>query len=149
MTDVINKLIALFLIVVMLLVAPLTLMRKTDRTQNEIRAINAMELFLDTCADAHQIDSFTFNRLADTLESCGMSVEISISTYDIVIADGHTYMWKTREITDLTDTIELELGDIIEIHVEEKTAERTHDIWHAIYKTSAKLFNETLVKMIK
>lgn len=149
MTDFINKMIALLLIVCMLLIAPLVEMRHMDRTQNKMNAINAMELFNDTVADAHQIDEDSYIRLVKTLESCGITADVTISTYVISIADGKTYMWKTAIIDDLSAPIPLELGDIIELHVEEKTLARAHNIWGKLFRTTTDLFDETLVKMIK
>lgn len=149
MTDVVNKIIAIFLIACMLLIAPLSVMRHSDRVQNEITALNAMEVFLDTVADAHQIDNQSYERLAKTLESCGITATIYIDTYDVTISDGKTYMWKTSTVSDLTIAKKLELGDIIALRVEEQTTARTHDLWGRLFGSSASIFDHTLMKMIK
>lgn len=149
MTDIINKLIALFLIVCMLLLAPLVTMRHSDRIQNEMTAINAIELFLDTCADAHQIDNSTYTRLTSTLESCGITANVEIELYEVVISQGETYLWKTAIITDLSTPTELLLGDLISIKVQEVSSARAANLWAKLFGATSTQFNETLVKMVK
>lgn len=149
MTDVVNKILALFLIVLMLLISPLAVMRQADRTQNKIAALNAMELFLDTCADAHQIDRGTFDRLTAALEADGITANVKINIYKVAISDGNTYLWKTALITNITDVYKLELGDIIELRVEEQTNARAGDLWLSLFGSSAATFEESFMKMIK
>lgn len=149
MTDVINKLISIFLICTMLLLAPLSLLRQSDRVSNKIAAVNAMEYFLDVVTDAHMIDEHAVRTLTTKLESCGMTVGIKIEIYDVVIAQGKTYMWKTAIITDLTDYTPLELGDIVTLTVTEQTTQRSANLWTAIFGSKADRFNETFQKMVK
>ena len=149
MSDVVNKILAIFLIVLMLLISPLAVMRQADRTQNKIAALNAMELFLDTCADAHQIDKSTFDRLTTSLEADGITANAKISIYKVVISEGETYMWRTGLITNIPDVYKLELGDIISLEVEEKTNARAGDVWLSFFGSTASEFNETLMRMIK
>lgn len=149
MTDIVNKLIAVFLICVMLLLAPLSVMQESDRAQNKISAVNAIELFLDTVTDAHLVDSNAVSRLTTTLESCGITANIRIETYEIVIAKGKTYMWKTDIITDLNNPTELVLGDIVSVTVTEQTRARSQNLWTKLFGSYADSFNETLIKMVK
>ena len=149
MTDIVNKLIAVFLICVMLLLAPLSVMQESDRAQNKISAVNAIELFLDTVTDAHLVDVNAVNRLTTTLESCGITANIRIETYEIVIAKGKTYMWKTGIITDLNNPTELVLGDIVSVTVTEQTRARSQNLWTKLFGSYADSFNETLIKMVK
>lgn len=149
MTDIVNKLIAVFLICVMLLLAPLSVMQGSDRAQNKISAVNAMELFLDTVTDAHLIDSSAVDRLVTTLESCGMTVSIRIETYEVVIAKGETYMWKTGIINNINNPTEIELGDIVSLTVTEQTSSRAQNLWTKLFGSSVDIFDETLVKMVK
>lgn len=149
MSDVVNKILAIFLIVLMLLISPLAMMRQSDRTQNKIAALNAMELFLDTCGDAHQINKSTYDRLTAELEACGITASTEINIYRVVISEGETYMWRTALITDITGEYKLQLGDIISLSVTEQTNARAGDVWLAFYGSSASRFEETLMRMIK
>ena len=149
MTDVVNKLIAVFLICIMLLLAPLSLMKQSDRVQNEIVAVNAMEFFLDTVTDAHMIDMHAYETLATTIEACGITANIKIETYEVVISQGKTYMWKTDIITDLNNYEPLVLGDIVSITVTEQTGARGQNLWTKLFGSSSDMFDETLVKMVK
>ena len=151
MTDVVNKFIAILLIACMLLISPLVLMRKSDRVQNEMRALNAMEQFLDTIGDAHMIDSESYDRLTKVIESCSITADITISTYDITISEGKTYMWKTGIVSTIpaSSPVLLDLGDVIELRVEEKTTIRSHDLWSTLFGSSTNLFDQTFVKIIK
>ena len=149
MTDIINKLIAIFLIVCMLLLAPLADMKQSDRIQNKMTAVNEMEIFLDSCADAHIIDYKAFERLATALESCGITADIDIELYEVMISQGETYMWKTAIITDLSTPQQLQLGDIISITVTEVTTERTANFWGKLFGSTNIGFEETLVKMVR
>ena len=149
MSDVINKFLAIFLIVLMLLISPLAVMRQADRTQNKIAALNAMELFLDTCADAHQIDRGTYERLTASLEADGITAHTQICVYKVVISEGHTYLWKTALITDVSSVYELELGDIISLEVTEQTNARAGDVWLSFFGSNASTFHEKFMRMIK
>lgn len=149
MTDIVNKILALFLIVLMLLISPLAVMRQADRTQNKIAALNAMELFLDTCADAHQIDIGTYNRLTAALEADGITANVKINIYKVAISEGNTYLWRTALITNIKDVYKLELGDIIELQVEEQTSARAGDVWLSFFGSSSAEFSESFMKMIK
>lgn len=149
MTDVINKMIAVFLICVMLLLAPLSLMKQSDRVQNQISAVNAMEFFLDTVTDAHMIDAHAYDALTTKLEAAGITANVKIEIYEVVISQGDTYLWKTGIITDLNDYQPLVLGDIVSITVNEETSARAQNLWTKMFGSSTDRFNETLVKMVK
>lgn len=149
MTDVVNKLIAVFLICVMLLLAPLSLMKQSDRVQNQISAVNAMEFFLDTATDAHLIDANAYNTMTTKLEAAGITANVKIEIYEVIISQGKTYIWKTGIITDLNTPTPLVLGDIVSITVEEQTASRSQNLWTKMFGSSADMFDETLLKMVK
>ncbi len=149
MTDIVNKLIAVFLICVMLLLAPLSLMKQSDRVQNQITAINAMEFFLDTVTDAHLIDANAYNKKTTKLEAAGITASVKIEIYEVVISQGKTYLWKTGIITDLNTPTTLVLGDIVTVTVEEETSSRTQNLWTKMFGSSAARFDETLMKMVK
>lgn len=149
MTDVINKMIAVFLICVMLLLAPLSLMKQSDRVQNQISAVNAMEFFLDTVTDAHMIDAHAYDVLTTKLEAAGITANVKVEIYEVVISQGDTYLWKTGIITDLNDYQPLVLGDIVSITVNEETSARAQNLWTKMFGSSTDRFNETLVKMVK
>lgn len=149
MTDVINKMIAVFLICVMLLLAPLSLMKQSDRVQNQISAVNAMEFFLDTVTDAHMIDAHAYDALTTKLEAAGITANVKVEIYEVVISQGDTYLWKTGIITDLNNYQPLVLGDIVSITVNEETSARAQNLWTKMFGSSTDRFNETLVKMVK
>lgn len=148
MTDIINKLIAVFLIYVMLLLSPLSLMHHSDRIQNEINVVNAMQLFLDTVTDAHIIDARSYEQLTLVLEASGVTANVKIETYRVVISQGKTYLWKTGIITDLNTPTELVLGDIVSITVEEQAAARAQNLWTKLFGSSVDIMDERLVKMV-
>ena len=143
-----KKILSVFLICVMLLLAPLSIMKQSDRVQNKITAANAMQLFLDTVSDAHLIDVRAYEQLTLTLESAGITANVKIETYKVVISQGKTYLWKTGIITDLNTPIELVLGDIISITVEEQAAARAQNLWTKLFGSSVDIFDETLVNVV-
>lgn len=149
MTDVVNKIIAVFLICAMLLLAPLSVMKQSDRVQNKITAVNAMEFFLDTVTDAHLIDAHSYENLTTMIEATGITANIKIEVYEVVISQGKTYLWKTAIITDLRNPVEIGLGDIVTVTVKEETTARTQNLWTKLFGSSAEQFDETLMKMVK
>ena len=123
-------------------------MKQTDRAQNEMKVINSMEFFLDVCADAHTITASDYHTLTLELESYGITADITLELYEVTISDNNTYLWKTAIITDLSDPIELKLGDIISLNVKELTAARTSSLWDKLFHATTINFDETLIKMV-
>lgn len=151
MTDFINKVITVILIVILLVIGPLNMQGMTDRTIQKIEALNQMSLFLDIVTDKGYIEAEDLDDLSRDMASTGLILNTSIELYRILATEENVVIAK---ITDVTYDRILENGGrytinqgyIVRLGVEEIADSTEANLWYRIISVKD-TFNEYLSEM--
>lgn len=151
MTDFLNKVLAIILAVVLLIIAPLNLSNLSDRTEQKLKALNSMQIWLDTVCDKGSINISDLDNLNDNIAATGIVAEVEVEEYRL-LADAQSVVL-AKQCTVSYDRIRTDGGEhivygtnVIRVHVVETAQSGAARLWSRIIGVDD-MFDETLSAM--
>lgn len=151
MTDFLNKVLAIILAAMLLLIAPLNMSNLSDRAESKLKALNEMQLWLDTVCDKGSININDLNNINDSIAATGIVADVIVEEYRL-LADASTVVL-AKQCTVGYDRVRTDGGthtiyntNVIRIHVIEKAPSSASRLWSRIIGVED-MFDETLSAM--
>lgn len=121
MTDFLNKIIAIILIFLMLVVAPMLISYKIDEALDKRNILNDVETFLDVVTDVKGISEEELDQLYINCNSYGMLVDVSVKVYmKTAVPDGaDAYKYYYQALYNREDIKAIAGGSIVKVEVKE------------------------------
>lgn len=137
MTDFINKVISMILIVILLLIAPLNMSNMSRRTQQKIEVLNTVQLFLDTVSDKGYIQESDLDDLYRKLAGTGLILSVKIEEFRTLAEGDKVVLAKTCDITykriDLNGgRYEIDAGNVVRLKFKEEVTSAEANMWYRI-----------------
>ena len=151
MTDFINKVISMVLIVILLLIAPLNMSNMSRRTQQKIEVLNIMQLFLDKICDKGYVQESDLDSLYRELAGTGLILSVTIEEYRLLAEAEKVVMAKTCDITYKRIELkggryDIDSGNIIRVQFKEEVTSTEANMWYRIIGSMDE-FNDQLSAM--
>lgn len=151
MTDFINKVLSIVLIIVLGLVLPLNMIGLSNRNTYKLRALNEVQIFIDTVCDKGYIQNSDLDDLSRKLASTGLILEYEVEEYRIIADEDRVIMAKTCEINyERIDanggTYAIDQGNVIRVNFWEDYQSPESKLFSRIVG-GVDIFNETLASL--
>lgn len=151
MTDFINKVLAILLAAVIGVIAPLTMSGLSNRAEQKLAALNAMQLWLDTVCDKGSITIDDLDSLNSKLAATGLIVDVEVEEFrmlaneqTVVLAKQCTVSYD-RVRTDGNKHM-IDSSNVIRVHIREVAQSSAAKLWSRIIGVDD-IFDETLSAM--
>lgn len=109
MTDFINKIITLALILILVIVAPLNLSYQSERNLSMMNILNEITLFLDKTTDKRSINQSDLDDFYLAINSYGMMMDADIVIYAPVAEATTSYYIAAYNLNDINDPVTKDL----------------------------------------
>lgn len=136
----------------MLIVAPLLISYKTDQMVAQREILNDVQVFIDSVKDSGNVTADSIDKLYLDCNSHGLTVNVTVkrlvrySVWDAEAQVAQTSYYAVDEIEDLQN---MNVNDIIQVHVEEQTISAARRLTYEILKVDEGPFEFTLAGMIE
>lgn len=137
MADFINKVLAVLLAMVLLIIAPLNLHNLSIRTEKKMKALNEMQLWIDKVCDKGSITIKDLDELNLNIAATGLMTEITVEDFRMLASSNSTVLAKMCNVS--YDRIieeggkhEIEPTNVIRVHVKEKVQSSEARLWSKI-----------------
>jgi hypothetical protein len=157
MTDVITKTIGVLLAFVLLILAPMTIARMRDDMAARRLILNEVTMFIDKVTDKGSVTGTDMDDLMLGVNAHGGAFDVQVIRYVRVAVRGDLRGGEVRSIYYVTDdaftvsggTVELNLGDAVQVRVEGITKTRGQNLIQALLRVSEQPFNFTLAGTVR
>lgn len=151
MTDFVNKIISMILIVILLLVAPLNMSNMSRRVQQKIEVLNHVQLFLDSVCDKGYIQEYDLDDLYRKLAGTGLILSVKIEEFRMLAEADKVVLAKTCNVTygrieSKGGKYEIDSGNVIRVTFKEEVTSAEANMWYRIIG-SMDVFEDQLSSM--
>lgn len=135
MSDFINKIIAVIMVFVMLVLAPLLISYKSDNMLARREILNDVEVFIDKVQDTSSITVDDLNNLYMTCNSHGLTVDVDVKRLiATAVYDNDNEIAQTNyfAVDDTESLANINAGDVVKVTIEEVSISSSRRATYAI-----------------
>ena len=137
MTDFINKVISMVLIVILCLIGPLNMSNQSRRTQQKLDVLNHVQVFLDTISDKGSVSTSDLDDLYRKLASTGLMLIVEVEEFRLLADGDSTVLARTCEITyeriaKSGGVYVIDAGNLVQVSFKEEVQSSEASMWYKL-----------------